>query len=49
MKLISGSQLIQIISTEAPLGRAMLGRCEGDEVAVQVDQIRQQFEVLWIE
>jgi len=31
---------------EAPLGRAMLGKCEGDDVSIQVAAIRQQFEVL---
>ena len=46
MKLVSGGQLVQVISTEAPLGRAMLGKCEGDEVSIQVAPIRQQFEVL---
>ena len=43
MKLVSG---IQVISSEAPLGRAMLGKCEGDEVWIQVASIRQQFDVL---
>ena len=46
MKLGSGTELVQVISTEAPLGRAMLGKCEGDEVIIQIAQIRQQFEVL---
>ena len=46
MKLVSGAQLVQIVSSEAPLGRAMLGKCEGDEVWIQVAPIRQQFEVL---
>lgn len=46
MKLVSGAQLVQVISSEAPLGRAMLGKCEGDEVWIQVAPIRQQFEVL---
>ena len=46
MKLVSGAQLVQVISSEAPLGRAMLGKCEGDEVWIQVASIRQQFEVL---
>jgi transcription elongation GreA/GreB family factor len=36
MKLVSGTQLVQFISSEAPLGRAMLGKCEGDEVSRQV-------------
>ena len=47
MTLVSGdAQLVQVISSEAPLGRAMLGKCEGDEVSIQVASIRQQFEVL---
>jgi transcription elongation GreA/GreB family factor len=46
MKLVSGAQLVQVISSEAPLGRAMLGKCEGDEVSIKVAPIRQQFEVL---
>jgi len=46
MKLACGAQLVQVISIEAPLGRALLGKCEGDEVSIQVASIRQQFEVL---
>ena len=46
MQLVSGGQLVQVISSEAPLGRAMLGKCEGDEVSLQVAPSRQQFEVL---
>lgn len=46
MSLVSGAQLVQVISTEAPLGRAMLGKCEGEEVSIQVASTRQQFEVL---
>jgi transcription elongation GreA/GreB family factor len=49
MKLVSGAQLVQVISIEAPLGRAMLGKCEGDEVSIQVASIRQQFEVLRVQ
>ena len=48
MTLISGTQLVQVISSEAPLGRALLGKCEGDEVSMQVGSIRQQFEVLQV-
>ena len=48
MKLVSGAQLVQVISSEAPFGKAMLGKCEGDEVALQCAPIRQQFEVLWV-
>ena len=46
MKLVSGSELVQVISSESPLGSAMLGKCEGEEVSIQVASIRQQFEVL---
>ncbi len=46
MTLLSGTQLIQVISGEAPLGRAMLGKCEGDEVAIQIGAVRQVFEVV---
>jgi transcription elongation GreA/GreB family factor len=46
MKLVIGAQLVQVISSEAPLSRAMLGKCEGDEVSIQVGSVRQQFEVL---
>lgn len=46
MQLVSGAQLVQVISSEAPLARAMLGKCEGDEVSMQAAPMRQQFEVL---
>lgn len=49
MKLLSGTQLVQVISSEAPLGRAMLGKYEGDEVSIGVGSIRQQFEVLQVD
>ena len=49
MKLTSSDELVQVISTEAPLGRAMLGKCEGDEITIQIDQIRQQYEVLQVQ
>ncbi len=48
MTLVSGTQLVQVISTDAPLARAMLGKCEGDEVSILVAPIRQQFEVLHV-
>ncbi len=48
MKLVSGTQIVQVISGESPLGQAMLGKCEGDEVTVQVASTRQQLEVLWV-
>jgi transcription elongation GreA/GreB family factor len=49
MKLASGAQLVQVISSEAPLGRAMLGKCEGDEVSIEIARMRQQFEVLQVQ
>jgi len=48
MKLISGAQLVQVISSDAPLGRALLGKGEGDEVSIQGAPIPQQFEVLQV-
>ena len=47
MALGSGEQAVQVISSEAPLGQALLGKGEGDEVSIQVGATRQQFEVLW--
>ncbi len=46
MKLESGTQPVQVISCEAPLGSAILGKREGDEVSIQVGPVRHQFEVL---
>lgn len=48
MTLVSGDQTVQVISSESPLAQALLGRCEGDEVSMQVGAIRQQFEVMWV-
>lgn len=49
MKLVCGDQIVQVISVEAPLGKAMLGKFEGEEVAMQVAQIKQRFEVLQVD
>lgn len=49
MKLGIGAQLVQVISSKAPLGQAMLGKCEGDEVSIHVATGRQQFEVLRVD
>lgn len=46
MKLANGTEYIQVISSKAPLGSAILGKCEGDEISVQIGPIRQQLEVL---
>lgn len=49
MKLLCGDQFVQVISSDAPLGRAVLGKSEGDEVSIQIAAVRQQFEVLWVQ
>ncbi|CAM3975232.1 hypothetical protein ROSA5918_16965 [Roseateles saccharophilus] len=46
MTLVSGAQIVQVISSEAPLGKALLGKCEGDAVSIEVAPVRRQFEVL---
>ena len=46
MKLSTGAAHIQVISSQAPLGEALLGKCGGDEVVIQIARNRQQFEVL---
>ena len=46
MRLVCGAQIVQVISCDSPLGRAMLGKCEGDEVTMQVAASLRQFEVL---
>ena len=46
MTLVSDGQRVQVISSEAPLGRALLGKGVGDDVSIQVAAVRQQFEVL---
>ncbi|MFN3809604.1 MAG: GreA/GreB family elongation factor [Roseateles asaccharophilus] len=50
MKLaLEDGQFVQVISGAAPLGRALLGKHEGDELSIQVAASRQQFEVLRVE
>lgn len=49
MKLHSGTQVVQVISSDAPLGRAMLGKCEGDEVSMRIASTGQRFEVLRVQ
>jgi transcription elongation GreA/GreB family factor len=44
MTLASGIQIVQVISTEAPLAKAMLGKGDGDEVSI-LAPVRQRFEV----
>lgn len=49
MKLVSGTELVQVISRDAPLAKAMLGKCEGDEVSMEGAPVGQQFEVLRVQ
>jgi transcription elongation GreA/GreB family factor len=49
MQLAIGGHTVQVISSEAPLCRAMLGKGEGDEVSLQIAAARQQFEVVSVE
>ncbi len=49
MQVTSDGLLVQVVSSEAPLCRAMLGKTEGDEVSLQIATTRQQFEVLSVE
>lgn len=50
MKLaLEDGQFVQVISGAAPLGRALLGKHEGDELSIQVAASRQQFEVLRVD
>lgn len=49
MQLLCGAQPVQVISSEAPLCRAMLGKCEGDEVALLIASRPQRWEVLWVQ
>jgi transcription elongation GreA/GreB family factor len=49
MRLNNGAQHVQVISSETPLGRAMLGKCEGDEISIQIAQTKQHFEVLSVQ
>lgn len=46
MTLVSGAQVVQVISSEAPLGKALLGKCEGDEVSIPGVPAPRPFEVL---
>lgn len=46
MTLSCGGELTQVISSKAPLARALLGKCEGDEVSLEVAPVRRELEVL---
>ncbi len=48
MTLGSGADLLQVISSRAPLAQAMLGKCEGDEVSFRIGAVQQSFEVLQV-
>lgn len=46
MTLSCDGELTQVISSQAPLARALLGKCEGDDVSLEVASVRREFEVL---
>ena len=46
MTLSCGGELTQVISSKAPLARALLGKREGDEVSFEVASVRRELEVL---
>lgn len=46
LRVVAAGVEVLVISPRSPLGQALLGRCEGDEVEVLVDGRRQQYEVV---
>ncbi|MEY4767329.1 MAG: hypothetical protein RI907_4002 [Pseudomonadota bacterium] len=48
MKLAWGDHTVQVISPQAPLGRALMGKGEGDEVVVPVGGKGQVLDVDWV-
>lgn len=40
MKLDSAAEFVQVISGETPLGRALVGKSEGDELWIDVAQTK---------
>ena len=49
MKLRHGEVTIQVISSQAPLARALWGKGEGDDVVLQIGASRQDLEVLRVQ
>ena len=49
MKLPLATGAVQVVSLEAPLGRALLGKGEGDEVALPGSPVQPPLEVLWVQ
>lgn len=45
LKIRHAEVLITVITAKAPLGQNLLGKFEGDEVAISVSGVRQSFEV----
>ena len=46
LRIVDEGREVLVITPRSPLGQALLGRCEGDEVEVQVDGHRQLCEVI---
>ena len=49
MQLVCETEIVQVISTETPLAKAMLGKFEGDEISIEINHKRQDFEILSIQ
>ena len=49
MKLSCGGEVVQVISIDAPLGQALLGKGEGDEVLIPGASARPALDVLWVQ
>ena len=49
MKLIHSTAHIQVISHQAPLAQVLWGKCEGDEVVLQMGAEHQHLEVVQVE
>lgn len=49
MKLLHDGQAIQVISQDAPLGKAMFGKSVGDDVSLKIANSTQHFEIMWVE
>ena len=46
LRIVDEGQEVLVITPRSPLGQALLGRCEGDEVELLVDGRRQLCEVM---
>ncbi|WP_191486984.1 GreA/GreB family elongation factor [Pseudomonas sp. FEN] len=49
LKIEGAGQLITVISPRSPLGAALLGKQEGDDVEIKVDGVAQRYSVIRVE